>query len=437
MNRRTFCQSLLALGLTSLARARSQQSAQDLRADFLKMGFPDFSMDLEENLKAPAPSLLLKQKDWLEVQRSKYSQDPPLFHDLQFLSLWNQLLLEFSQNPAETISSRIDPSKLSPAERTALEPFLSPHGLRQERWRGLVCLPSAKQWYELYVAFWTSFFQSDRYHPVRLGEVELSRIQQELDQLSGLKNAEDRMTDESVLRAEFQKLDQRVRALQLWDQPPPAVNFAPMPPGPVKAPGFYRDGTFFYNLSPGGFLLRNLNWLYLHEVMPGHHLQVTAAAGHPTQALLTYPGLQEGWAVYAEQLGSENGLLSDPVQRLGWLLWDQVRCARVLLDWRIHVDGWSLGQAIEWWNENLPGQRELAYPEVARVLRWPAQSLSYKVGGAEMLRLRARARQEWGDTDADRRFHKTVLSCSFNSWDQLEDQLFGSASGSPRKVPAH
>ncbi len=44
-------------------------------------------------------------------------------------------------------------------------------------------------------------------------------------------------------------------------------------PGPDKdtPPGYYVNGVFYYNFYGHRFPKRSLQWLYLHEAVPGHH----------------------------------------------------------------------------------------------------------------------------------------------------------------------
>lgn len=86
-----------------------------------------------------------------------------------------------------------------------------------------------------------------------------------------------------------------------------------------------------------------------------------------------------------------------------------MRSARLVLDVRIHYYGWTMEEALTWCREEVPHQDHIATREVDRILRWPAQVVSYKVGEHEILKLRARAQQSLGSAFDLRRFHAVVL----------------------------
>src|SRR6185437_9216237 len=110
-------------------------------------------------------------------------------------------------------------------------------------------------------------------------------------------------------------------------------------------PGYWSDGVFYYNFSGGRYDRRAMEWLFLHEAIPGHHYERTlprpSGPAPRFRALFSYPGYTEGWGAYSEDLGRELGLYDDPYAYLGKLQWDLVRSARVVIDVGIHDEGWS------------------------------------------------------------------------------------------------
>lgn len=132
--------------------------------------------------------------------------------------------------------------------------------------------------------------------------------------------------------------------------------------------------VFMYNFYGGRFPMRCLDWLYLHEAIPGHHLHSQyLRAGF-------YFGTSEGWACYVEKLGETLGLYSDPFRKLGEQEWDLVRSVRLVLDVGIHYLGWTEEQAQEYWKRNIRGQDSIAIREIRRVTGWPVQAVCYKAG---------------------------------------------------------
>jgi uncharacterized protein (DUF885 family) len=153
--------------------------------------------------------------------------------------------------------------------------------------------------------------------------------------------------------------------------------------------------------------------LAFHEASPGHHLQLGRA-----QALSALPALQrhgfvnaygEGWALYAERLADEAGLYSAPEMRLGALVLQLFRAARLVVDTGIHAEGWGWTHAVAWLRQTVPLPAAFAEAEIGRYVAAPGQALSYAVGQHELLRLRADAQRRLGSRFRPREFHAAVL----------------------------
>jgi uncharacterized protein (DUF885 family) len=153
--------------------------------------------------------------------------------------------------------------------------------------------------------------------------------------------------------------------------------------------------------------------LFLHEAVPGHHLQSARAQ---EQARLPdfrrndwYVAYGEGWALYAESLGEALGLYTDPYSKYGQLRMEIWRAARLVVDTGIHALDWSRAQAIDWMVERTGISRADVEPEIDRYYVMPAQALGYKIGQLKLLALRDQARQALGEAFDIRRFHMAVL----------------------------
>jgi uncharacterized protein (DUF885 family) len=153
--------------------------------------------------------------------------------------------------------------------------------------------------------------------------------------------------------------------------------------------------------------------LYLHEAEPGHHLQVAVAqeqTGLPRFRRFDWDtAYGEGWGLYAESLGHDLGLYTDPYSAFGALSNEMWRAVRLVVDTGIHSKGWSREKAIEYFRANTAlGQADIE-AEVDRYIAWPGQALAYKVGQLEILRLRRLAQQKLGVRFDIRAFHSQVL----------------------------
>ncbi|WP_404481345.1 DUF885 domain-containing protein [Novosphingobium sp. BL-52-GroH] len=175
-----------------------------------------------------------------------------------------------------------------------------------------------------------------------------------------------------------------------------------------------RPGVFFYNTYDLSHrFLSGMTTLYLHEAVPGHHLQISLARANaqlpPFQRYGDNSAFVEGWALYAETLGYDMGLYTDPLQHWGTLDDEMLRAMRLVVDTGIHAQGWSRAQAIDYMLANSGMGRSDAESEVDRYIATPAQALSYKIGALTFQRLRDKARRQLGDRFDIRGFHEAVL----------------------------
>ena len=122
-----------------------------------------------------------------------------------------------------------------------------------------------------------------------------------------------------------------------------------------------------------------------------------------------YAAFTEGWALYAETLGPELGLYSDPYQKYGALSFDAWRASRLVVDTGIHWLGWTRDSSIAFLKTHGGLSENEAAEEVDRYIAIPAQALSYKIGEREILDLRMRAQTALGAKFDIRRFHEAVL----------------------------
>jgi uncharacterized protein (DUF885 family) len=180
--------------------------------------------------------------------------------------------------------------------------------------------------------------------------------------------------------------------------------------------------------------------LFLHEGVPGHHLQISLAQemnGVPEfRKQLGYTAYVEGWALYAESLGGEMGFYADPYSKFGYLSAQMWRAVRLVVDTGIHSMGWSREQAIEYFEENTGQPEQNAVVEVDRYIVWPGQALGYKIGQLKIQELRHAAEQELGDHFDIRAFHDAVLDQGALPLDILDARVTKWAAARKAKQPA-
>jgi uncharacterized protein (DUF885 family) len=181
---------------------------------------------------------------------------------------------------------------------------------------------------------------------------------------------------------------------------------AEAPAPDYSTPGWMNLNTY----QPDKQVKYNKESLVLHEAVPGHVFQLTLArqiAGMPEfRKFYSNSAYVEGWALYAESLGSELGVYKDPSSKFGQLASERFRAVRLVVDTGLHSMGWSRQQAIDYFKAHAPDQ---SLAEIDRYISWPGQALSYKMGQLRIVKLREEARQKLGTRFDIREFHDRIL----------------------------
>jgi uncharacterized protein (DUF885 family) len=176
-----------------------------------------------------------------------------------------------------------------------------------------------------------------------------------------------------------------------------------------------RPGIFYVNTYD---LPARPNWvleaLSLHEANPGHHFQISIAQEVEDLPAFRrfggYTAFVEGWGLYAESLGKELGLYTDPLQYMGSLHFDIWRANRLVVDTGMHALGWSRQDAIDWMLSNSPITETDVVAEVERYIAIPSQALAYKIGQLKIRELRNKAEEALGDKFDIRAYHDLLLT---------------------------
>jgi uncharacterized protein (DUF885 family) len=193
---------------------------------------------------------------------------------------------------------------------------------------------------------------------------------------------------------------------------------------PAFAPGL--DSTWYITpidpeASPERQLqhLRDNSWAWIrgiamHEIYPGHHLQLVIAKQVATPLRLQFwsPVFGEGWGLYTEELFYEMGFLAEPRFRLMQLrnaLW---RAVRIIVDVGLHTRGMAVDEAARLLSERSQLEPRWAESEARYYTTRPTYPSSYQVGFAMLLDLRTAYQSMKGTDFSLKGFHDELMSYS-------------------------
>jgi uncharacterized protein (DUF885 family) len=181
-----------------------------------------------------------------------------------------------------------------------------------------------------------------------------------------------------------------------------------------------RQGIFYVNLVNPPFK-PGMKTLTYHEAIPGHHFQIAIQQESPENRLFRhlvyFTAYIEGWALYAEKLGMENGWFDDPYSKLGYLNSELFRAVRLVVDTGIHYKRWTRDQAYDYMVQNLGWG---SYREIDRYIVWPGQACAYKIGELKLLEFKELAKKKLGKKFDIKEFHRAVLEHGSVPLDVLE-----------------
>jgi uncharacterized protein (DUF885 family) len=293
-------------------------------------------------------------------------------------------------------------------------------------------------------AYWLKFYTTKNITAdeiFALGESEVARIRKEMDSLKTLTGFKGDLkaffeyikTDKKFFpfKTEKEVLD-RYKSFEAFMEPQlkKMFNLRPKMAFEVRATEKFRaaganaqynvgsrDGSrpgIFYETVPDPLAYNyfSMESLYIHEAIPGHHfqsgLQVESDLPEFRKAYWT-SAFGEGWALYAESLGKELGMYTDPYQYMGRLNNEIERAVRLVVDAGMHYKGWTREQAIAYVLENQPVTEEVATQRIERYMVTPGQAVSYKIGELSILAMRKKAQEKLGDKFDIRAFHDELL----------------------------
>jgi uncharacterized protein (DUF885 family) len=175
-----------------------------------------------------------------------------------------------------------------------------------------------------------------------------------------------------------------------------------------------RPGIFYANAydikARGKWAMESL---FLHEAIPGHHFQIMIQRENEElpgfRRFGGFTAYSEGWGLYAESLGKELGVYTDPYQYFGGLNAELWRSIRLVVDTGLHAKQWTRQDVLDYMFENSAVAEVRAISEAERFMAIPGQALAYKIGQLKIREIRNKAEAALGDKFDVKDFHTEVL----------------------------
>lgn len=352
----------------------------------------------------------------------------------------------FSENDKKNLSvafKEVIPKNIF-ASMQKLATFLQTEYLRKSRLTsGINALPNGKEMYKDYIlAYATVNIDPEELYKTGLSEV--ARITSEMEKIKASVN----FTGSLAALFDFMKTDSRFMPFKtdkdvldayqhIYDKIKPQLSkyFGIQPKlsfeirkvedfRAASAPPQYFRGDVLSN-RPGVFYIPILDpqkvnatniemeSVFLHEAIPGHHFQISLQYENNTLPAFRQKygnsAFVEGWGLYAESLGKELGVLTDPYHQIGALGAEMHRAIRLVVDAGLHTGKMTREEAIKYSLQHEPISEEVATLEIERYMALPAQALSYKVGELKIKELRDKYKKQLGNIFNLRDFHDAIL----------------------------
>lgn len=241
-------------------------------------------------------------------------------------------------------------------------------------------------------------------------------------------------TDTRFYPTRSEELGERMMAAIRLIEPKMLQYFSMMPKAPYGvrrlAPelepsmtyGFYnlpdaRDPMGYYNyngLNPETRSLTMVTAIVFHELLPGHHYQLTRLAENAAltglRKTVRYTAYTEGWGEYASDLAWEMGVYPDVYAKAGRLGMDLFTSSRLVVDTGMNALGWSRERAMQFMKDNtFESDAQIDTESLRYSTDMPGQALAYKLGALAIRDARERVMKAQGATFDVRKFHDYLL----------------------------
>jgi uncharacterized protein (DUF885 family) len=174
--------------------------------------------------------------------------------------------------------------------------------------------------------------------------------------------------------------------------------------------GYYN----FNGLHPENRSITMATAIIFHELMPGHHYQLTLRDENPRLTGIRHTAMftayTEGWGEYASDLARDMGGYPDPYAQAGRLGMDLFTSSRLVVDTGMNALGWTRDQAIAYMRENtFESDTQIGTETLRYSADYPGQALAYKLGALKIREMRDRMQAAQGPAFDIRAFHDYLL----------------------------
>ena len=404
---------------------------------------PGFFNDIHRLLQAQARRGIVFPKDGLPMAVgfvSSYMEDPEksvFFVGPNRLSaIPPERVTIFQRKAAEIIRSEINPSL-----RLLLDYISGEYSRKAPDAVGLAQYPRGKDYYRFLVRFATTLdISPEEVHGIGLKAVEESEarmagLRQSLD-FKGTRQEFNQYvrTDPRFFPKTPEELEARLNFYLRRVEPIIPSYFSKVPKAPYgvrrleprlegsQALGHYQRpsadepmGIYYFNGATATHMsLLFAGHLALHELVPGHHFQMSLQAENKSLPEFRHtpaePAFSEGWGDYSAFLGQEMGVYENAWDLYGMMATDMRKALRLVTDTGINYMGWSRARAFEYMREHSIDSDAYIEAEIlGEGVDLPASRLAYKIGSREFIELREKAKRELGDKFDIRWYHQCVL----------------------------
>ena len=178
--------------------------------------------------------------------------------------------------------------------------------------------------------------------------------------------------------------------------------------------GYPKSGGYYFNDDEGkgyfstfsglepGYLSFEVAWLFIHEGLPGHHLEQSLdydfrkSADNSFDQLKSFSPYIEGWGLYTEELAFDLDLYQNFEEHFAFYDALRLRALRMINSYRFYFDGWDEAKVVAFTDEHLFGGVDDARNAVGRAKRWDAQGVGYMTGKTMLMSMKNSAHKILG-----------------------------------------